>query len=95
MPQDLVSQLRAAHGNSDGDDFWTLWSSGAECGLLRPYSGAGGPVSWVVVGCVFVSVALVVALSVESVPAGFTGSVRGMMLMSSLLSSLLTPLLLM
>ena len=45
VPQDLGSQLRPAHDNSDVDDFWTLWSSGAESGLFRPFSGAGGPVS--------------------------------------------------
>ena len=43
VPLDVVLAHRDAVSRSAVDDFWTVWSKGAEVGLFRAYSGAGGP----------------------------------------------------
>ena len=45
VPPDLVLALRCAFDRSCVDDFWMVWSAGAEAGLLRAYQRAGGRVS--------------------------------------------------
>ena len=45
VPDEVVSALRDAASRSSGDDFWSIWSKGAEDGLLRAYTLAGGPVA--------------------------------------------------
>ena len=45
VPRDLVVALRSAFDTSFVDEFWKVWSAGAEAGLLRAYRRAGGPVS--------------------------------------------------
>ena len=45
VPDEVVRALRDAASRSSVDDFWSIWSKGAEDGLLRAYTLAGGPVS--------------------------------------------------
>ena len=42
VPGDVVLALRDAISRS-ADDFWAIWCKGAEEGLFRAYSKAGGP----------------------------------------------------
>ena len=43
VPGDVVLALRDAISRSAVDDFWAIWCKGAEEGLFRAYSKAGGP----------------------------------------------------
>ena len=45
MPRGLFLRLREAHDRASVDDFWDVWSAGAEEGLFRAYWRAGGPVA--------------------------------------------------
>ena len=45
VPPDLVLALRSAFDRSCVDEFWGVWSAGAEAGLLRAYQRAGCLVS--------------------------------------------------
>ena len=40
---DTVDALRGAHDRSSVDEFWSVWSVGAEARLFQAYSTAGGP----------------------------------------------------
>ena len=51
FPPDLVLAIRSAFDRSCVDDFWNVWSAGAEAGLLRAYQRAGGPVPSGLVEC--------------------------------------------
>ena len=43
VPEDVILALRDAVSRSSVDDFWSIWSGGAEAGLFRAYALAGGP----------------------------------------------------
>ena len=43
VPGDVILALKDAVSRSSVDDFWSICSSGAEAGLFRAYSLAGGP----------------------------------------------------
>ena len=43
VPDEVVLALRGAASRSSVDDFWSIWSRGAELGLFRAYCKAGGP----------------------------------------------------
>ena len=45
VPHDLFLRLREAYDCASVDDFWDVWSAGAEEGLFRAYCRAGGPVA--------------------------------------------------
>ncbi len=45
VPDEVVRALRDAASRSSVDDFWSIWSKGAEDGLLRAYTLAGGPIA--------------------------------------------------
>ena len=45
VPPDLVPALWSAFHRSCVDEFWSVWSVGAEAGLLWAYQRAGSPVS--------------------------------------------------
>ena len=40
---DTVDALRGAHDRSSVDEFWSVWSEGADARLFQAYSRAGGP----------------------------------------------------
>ena len=42
---DLILALRSAFDKKCVDEFWNVWSAGAEAGLLQSWQRAGGPVS--------------------------------------------------
>ena len=43
VPPGVVDALRGAVSRLWVDDFWSIWSKGAEAGLFRAYCRAGGP----------------------------------------------------
>ena len=45
VPHGLFLLLREAYDCASVDDFWDVWSAGAEEGLFRAYCRAGGPVA--------------------------------------------------
>ena len=45
VPHDLFLRLREAYDCASVDDFWDVWSAGAEEGLFRAYCRAGGRVA--------------------------------------------------
>ena len=100
VPQEVVLALRDAVSRSSVDDFWTIWSRNAELGLFRAFSKAGGPTG--AGSSAFLSRGL---LRIRSKRLGgravggrgssrLIGPVVVMMWMFIVLSTLLTPLLL-
>ena len=45
VPDEVVRALRDAASRSAVDDFWSIWIKGAEAGLFRAYTLAGGPIA--------------------------------------------------
>ena len=45
VPPDLIFALRSAFDANSVDEFWNVWSAGAEDGLVRAYHRAGGPLT--------------------------------------------------
>ena len=45
VPPVIVDALRDAYERSCVDEFWSIWSEGAEAGIFRAYCRAGGPTS--------------------------------------------------
>ena len=100
VPQEVVLALRDAVSRSTVDDFWTLWSRSAEAGLFRAILRLVPPLSLAALPFLaevcyeFVASVWETELLAARVLVSCIGSVMVMMWMFIVLSSLLTPLLL-
>ena len=45
VPPNLIQALWSAFDRNRVDEFWNVWSAGAEAGLLRSYQRSGGTVT--------------------------------------------------